>query len=143
MQAPVDADGGKAGLVTYPVFAFDPEDPTFVTVVGALEDAGGREIEYFDVRDESFVFWDSRGERVQATIDEGASHRLKLAATGMMDMPGLGEAICRYAKAEGVPGPGLEGLAPSEALGHIERAVEERLPAVRGKRRRYEFWRSG
>jgi hypothetical protein len=130
--------------VEFPILYIDPTDPqSTVYVIDSLRSAEGGELEYFDVKDENFVIWDSHGVRVHAAVRDDEVHWLELTATGTEDMQGLREAISRYAESTGVPATDLQGLTPFEAVRRIEEVAQQRDRERRRARRWYQFWRSG
>ncbi len=123
--------------VQFPLFVYEPGDPTSLYVVQSLDAAERGEIEQLDVEHENFVFWDATGVRVRAAVRRAGDHWLELTATGPEDMPGLRRAIVDYALSVGVPPEDVLALAPSDAVNKLEEAAARRG----GPRRWYQFWR--
>ena len=129
------------GLVVtplFPVFMVDPTDPAWtVYVLESREAAEEGVIEPFDVEDQNFVIWDTRGVRLRAQYAPGDAQRLELISIGIEDMEGLLAAIARYGQALGLPREDVIHRAPLEAVRRIEEAEQRR----QRKRSWYEFWR--
>jgi len=124
-------------MAVFPLYVYDPQDPTYLVVIDSLEEAEAGGIEEFDVIDENFVIWDSAGVRLRATVKRQGGHWLELTPTGAEDMSGLREAIRAYAMAVGVPPEDVARLSPADAVTKLGEAEERQ----RGPRRWWQFWR--
>lgn len=131
--------------VIFPLYVADSElaDPTLLFCVESLEAAEGGELCEDNVLFGDFLIWDARGFRVNATVERGRPHWLKLTSTGIQDMQGLLEALSRYARAVGLPWEDVKGLGPAEALKRIKELENCQRQERSKKRPWYQFWLRG